>query len=69
MSEKLDVVEEIHAPARKIFPRRKYTMYGISETLQIDLMEFQTYKRENKNYRYILVVIDVFTKYVYHGVI
>ena len=65
MGEKLDVVKEIHSPARRIFPRRKYTMHGISETLQMDLMEFQTYKQENKNYRYILVVIDVFSKYVY----
>lgn len=56
------VVREIHAYARKVFPRRKYTMFGIADTIQADLMEFQPFKRENRGLRYILIVIDVFSK-------
>lgn len=62
---KQDVVQEIHKPARKTFKRRRYTMYDIAETLQADLIEVQKFKKENKNHRYILIVIDVFTKYAY----
>lgn len=62
---KLQVVREIHRDAPKHFLRRKYTMYGIADTLQADLIEMQPYKRENRGYRYILIVIDVFTKMAY----
>lgn len=62
---KLQVVREIHGYARKNFARRKYTMYGIIETLQADLIEMQPFKRENHGRRYILIVIDVFSKMAY----
>lgn len=62
---KQQVVREIHAPARKKFSRRKYVMYGIADTLQADLIEMQPYKRENRGHRYILIVIDVFSKMAY----
>lgn len=62
---KLQVVREIHRYASKHFPRRKYTMYGIADTLQADLIEMQPYKGENQGHRYILIVIDVFSKMAY----
>ena len=62
---KLQVVREIHRYARKNFQRRKYIMYGIADTLQADLLEMQNFKRENRGYRYILIVIDVFSKMAY----
>lgn len=62
---KQQVVNEIHRYARKNFPRRKYTMYGIADTLQADLIEMQPYKRENKQFRYILIVVDTFSKMAY----
>lgn len=62
---KLQVVQEIHRYARKNFPRRKFTMRGIADTLQADLIEMQPHKRENLGYRYILIAIDVFSKMAY----
>lgn len=62
---KLQVVRELHRYARKNYPRRKYVMYGIADTLQADLIEMQPYKRENRGHRYILIVIDVFSKVAY----
>lgn len=62
---KLQVVREIHSYARKNFQRRKYVMRGICETFQADLIEMQPYKRENGGHRYILIVIDVFSKMAY----
>lgn len=40
-------------------------MYGIAETLQADLIEMQPFKRENRGHRYILIVIDIFSKMAY----
>lgn len=62
---KLQIVREIHRPARKNFQRRKYVMYGIGDSLQADLIEMQPYKKENRNHRYILIVIDIFSKRAY----
>lgn len=62
---KQQIVEEIHRYARKNFSRRKYVMYGIADTLQADLIEMQPFKRENRVHRYILIVIDVFSKVAY----
>ncbi len=54
------VVDELHKPARRNYPRRKFDVRGIDETWQGDLVEMQPYARENKGYRYMLTVIDVF---------
>lgn len=62
---KLQVVKEIHRYARKNFPRRKYVMRGIAETLQADLIEMQPFATVNRRHRYILIVIDVFSKVAY----
>lgn len=62
---KAQVVREIHRYVRKNFPRRKFLMYGIAETLQADLIEMQKYKQLNRGYRYILIVIDIFSKVAY----
>lgn len=59
---KKQIVEEIHRDARKNFVRRKYSMRGIADTIQADLIEMQNFSRENRGYRYILIAIDVFSK-------
>lgn len=56
------MVEELHRNARKNYPRRSYVMRGINDTFQADLVEMIPYARQNKGYRYILMVIDVFSK-------
>ena len=53
---------EMHSPARKSFPRRKFKVLGIGDLLQGDLVEMQTYAKENKGYRYMLTLIDCFSK-------
>lgn len=64
-SMKRDIVEEIHRNARKHFPRRHVIMKGIDETWEIDLVDLQAHKSANSNYKYILTVIDTFSKFAY----
>lgn len=65
MEKKKQVVEELHRSVRKNFKRAKFQMRGIDDTFQIDLIEFIPYSRENRGYKYALVVIDVFSKYAW----
>lgn len=60
---KLQIVKELHRPARKNFERRHTQMRGIGDTYQIDLVEMIPYASQNRQYKYILTVIDIFTKF------
>lgn len=62
---KLQIVKEIHRYSRKNFERRKYSMRGIADTLQADLIDMQQFAQVNHGYRYILIAIDVFSKRAY----
>uniref|UniRef100_A0A1Y1MVM7 Integrase catalytic domain-containing protein n=1 Tax=Photinus pyralis TaxID=7054 RepID=A0A1Y1MVM7_PHOPY len=59
------VVNELHKAARKNFPRRRTIIKGFDDLWQADLAEFIPYAKENKGYKYILVVIDCFSKYLW----
>ena len=63
--EREKVVEELHKPARRRYKRRKYDIRGIDETCQADLVEMIPYSNENKGFRYLLTVIDIFSKYAW----
>lgn len=63
--EKAVICEELHAPARRNFRRRKVLMKGIDETWQADLVDMQKYSKLNKGYRYLLTVIDNLSKYAW----
>ena len=55
----------LHKPARRRFPRRKYVTRGLDFQHQADLVEMQPWARENSGYRYLITVIDVFSRYAW----
>lgn len=59
------VVNELHAPARRNFPRRNVIMRGIDETWQADLVDMQKYSTVNKGFHFLLTVIDNVSKYAW----
>lgn len=63
--EKLKIVNELHRSARKNFTRRHTIIKGYKDLWQIDLAEMQQYAGENDGYRYIVVCINCYSKYVY----
>ena len=65
MSLKRQVVEEIHRPARKKFRRRRVVIKGLDDLFQADLVEMLPYAKQNGGHRYILVVINAFSKYAW----
>lgn len=62
---KAGLVKELHRPKRKNFKRRQVIQKGLNDTWEIDLVEMIPYSPENKGYKYILTVIDIFSKYAY----
>jgi hypothetical protein len=55
-----------YKPARRHFQRRKTIALYKNELFQSDLADFQKLSRYNKGYKYILVVIDVLSKFVFY---
>lgn len=60
-----DLVRELHKPARKNFKRRHVVMKTIDDTWSSDLKDLSLYSKENKGHKFLLVVIDNFSKYAW----
>lgn len=60
-----EIVNELHRPARKVFPRKSVKMVGIDDNWQSDLLSLINYAKFNSGYKFLLVVIDTFSKYLW----
>ena len=60
---KTELAKELLKPKLKKFPRRKIFSPGIDRIWTMDLMVVDKYSKQNKNYKYILVVLDVFSRF------
>ena len=50
---------------KKIFPRRKVISRFPFENFMGDLIEYPSFRHQNRGYKFILVLIDCFTKMIY----
>ena len=55
----------LHKPKRKVFPRSRVVVTDKNVQWQADLVDLQNYSRFNKGQKYLLTVIDVFSKYAW----
>jgi hypothetical protein len=55
----------LHRPDRKIFPRDPYTVYNMMEVCEFHLFDVQGSSKYNDGIKYLLSVIDVFSKYLH----
>ena len=55
----------LHKPARKRFSTRPYRTNKIDAQWQADLVEMIPYANVNEGYRYLLTVIDLFSRYTW----
>jgi len=62
---KEDVINELHKPSRKNYKRRRVIVKGLNDLWQADLVSMIPYSKFNKGYKYMLVVINVFSKFVW----
>ena len=54
-----------HKPYKRQFPRYKTETWGIDKQWQLDLVEMLPFKKYNEGYSYIMVVIDVFSRFAF----
>ena len=55
----------LHRPLRKRFPRNPYTVNSIDDVWEIDILDLTSLKKIHNSYRYLLQVIDVFSKHLH----
>ena len=55
----------LHKPARFRYSTRPYKVAGIDQQWQADLVEMIPYEEVNDGYRYMLTVIDLFSRYAW----
>lgn len=58
-------VYTLHKPARKNFKSQRVYFDGIDDQWQSDLVEMIPYADENKGYKYLLTIIDCFSKFAW----
>ncbi|XP_066157574.1 uncharacterized protein [Euwallacea fornicatus] len=63
--EKIQLITELHKPSRRKFPRRRTIIKGLNDSWQADLAQMDMYSRENRQYKFFLIVIDCFSKYIW----
>ena len=59
------LADELHRPKRKHFPRRQVKSNGIDLIFSADLVDMSHFARHNRGYKYLLTVIDVFSRYAW----
>ena len=57
------LANELHKPITKKFRKRRVYVNGIDETWAADLVDMNAYSKQNKGVKYLLTVIDIFSKY------
>ena len=55
------LADELHTPIKRNFTRRRVITDHIDEIWASDLVEMQQFSKWNKGYRYLLMIIDVFS--------
>ena len=57
------LAEDLHKPITRNFRKRRVISKGIDKIWAADLVEMQKFSKWNKGMKYLLTVIDVFSKY------
>lgn len=65
MDKKLALAKELHRQSRRKFKKRKIITKGIDDLWAADLLILDKYVKENNGKKYLLVVIDTFSKYLF----
>lgn len=63
--ERRRVTRELHAPVRRRYSRRRTVIKGYDDLWQADLVEMIPHAKDNRGYRYILMVIDAYSKFLW----
>ena len=57
------LAEELHKPVKRKFRKRRVLVSGIDKIWAADLADMKALSKENEGYKFLLLVIDTFSKY------
>ena len=57
------LADELHKPIRRNFPERRVIVHNVDDIWCSDLVDMQKLSKWNKGYKYLLMVLDLFSKY------
>ena len=61
---KIVINENYSKPLKRIYPTNKTDVYHIDDIWSLDILDLKDYDPENnRGYRYVLVIIDDFSKF------
>ncbi len=63
--EKEIIAKELHHRVTRRFERRKVVVFRLDEIWAIDLASMETISSQNDGYKFILCIVDVFSKYAW----
>ena len=58
-----ELADELHKPIKRKFQKRFVFVRNVDDTWAVDLIEMRPFSRVNKGMKYILMVIDIFSKF------
>ena len=59
-------VHTLHRLVRERFPRNPYNVTNVMGVWECDFVDVRTLSKYNDKYKYLLTVIDVFSKFLYN---
>ena len=59
-----ELAEELYKPVTRKFQRRRVNVNSIDEIWAADLIDMQVFSKDNNEIKYLLTVIDIFSKFV-----
>ena len=59
-----ELAEELYKPVTSKFQRRRVNVNSIDEIWAADLIDMQAFSKNNNGIKYLLTVIDIFSKFV-----
>ena len=57
------LADELHKPIKRNFKKRRVIVHNVDGIWCSDLVEMQKLSKWNKGYKYLLRVLDIFSKY------
>ena len=58
------LANELYKPDSRKFQRRRVNVNGIDEIWAADVLDMQAFSKDNNGIKYLLTVIDIFSKFV-----
>ena len=60
-----DLADELYKPVTRKDQRRRVNVNGVDEIWAADLIDMQAFSKDNNGIKYLLTVIDIFSKFVW----